>query len=196
MKHATRLVPRFLGRRLWPVQRSYRGGHDRNRVSLLGNGGVVSHRSAAELYGLGHLTADQHEFTVPSRRQTHRPDVRIHVRPLHDDEWASQGGLLPTGPQRIAADLLRSREDPEAVAQVAADALRRGYASPGELAAALAPGAAAYGFRRGGGAGLLEWLLDLTGDLDTSTWTGRASLSVVPRARASVTDGDSPNCSV
>jgi hypothetical protein len=73
MKHATRLVPRFPGRRLRPVQRSYRDGHDQYRVSLLGNGGVVSHRSAAELYGLGHLTADQHEFTVPSRRQTRRP---------------------------------------------------------------------------------------------------------------------------
>lgn len=82
------------------------------------------------------------------------------------------GGLLLTRPQRIAADLLRSREDPGAVAQVAADALRRDYASPGELAAVLAPGAAAHGFRRGDGAGLLEWLLDLTGDPDTSTWTG------------------------
>src|SRR5579871_5710057 len=32
--------------------------------------GVISHRSAAALYGLGHLAADQHEFTVPARRQT------------------------------------------------------------------------------------------------------------------------------
>lgn len=136
--------------------------------------GVVSHRSAAELYGLGHLPADQHEFTVPSRRQTRRPDVRIHVRPLHDDEWAGQGGLLLTRPQRIAADLLRSREDPEAVAQVVADALRRGYASPVEFTTALAPSAAVHGFRRGDGMSLLQWLLDLTGDPDSSRWMSQA----------------------
>ena len=136
--------------------------------------GVVSHRSAAALYGLGHLPADQHEFTVPARRQTRRPDVRIHVRPLHDGEWASQGGLLVTRPLRTAADLLRSREDPAAVAQVVIDALRREYASPGEFAATLAPSAAAHGFRRGDGISLLQWLLDLTGDPDGSRWASQA----------------------
>jgi hypothetical protein len=136
--------------------------------------GVVSHRSAAALYGLGHLTADQHEFTVPARRQTRRPDVLIHVRPLHDDEWASQGGLLVTRPQRIAVDLLRSREDPEAVAQVVADALRHGYASPGGFAAAMAPGASLHSFRRGDGMSLLQWLLDLAGDPDSSRWVSQA----------------------
>jgi hypothetical protein len=136
--------------------------------------GVVSHRSAAALYGLGHLTADQHEFTVPARRQTRRPDVRIHVRPLSDDEWASQGGLLVTRPQRTAADLLRSREDPEAVAQVVVDALRQGYSSPGEFAAALAPSAARHGLRRGDGMSLLQWLLDLAGDPDSSRWLSLA----------------------
>jgi hypothetical protein len=136
--------------------------------------GVVSHRSAAALYGLGHLPADQHEFTVPARRQTRRPDVRIHVRPLHDGEWASRGGLLVTTPPRTASDLLRAREDPAAVAQVAADALRRGHASPGKLAAALAPSATAHGFRREDGVSLLQWLLDLTGDPDSSRWVRQA----------------------
>jgi hypothetical protein len=136
---------------------------------------VVSHRSAAVLYGLGHLTADQHEFTVPTRRQTRRPDVRIHVRPVHDGEWASLGGLLLTRPQRIASDLIRSREDPEAVAQVVADALRKGYASPGEFAVTLATSAAAiHGFRRGDGMSLLQWLLDLAGDPNTGRWMSQA----------------------
>ena len=35
--------------------------------------GVVSHRSAAALYGLGHLPADRHEFIAPSRRQPDGP---------------------------------------------------------------------------------------------------------------------------
>jgi Transcriptional regulator, AbiEi antitoxin len=136
--------------------------------------GVVSHRSAAALYGLGHLTADQHEFTVPARRQIRRPDVRIHVRPLSDDEWASQGGLLLTRPQRTAADLLRSREDPEAVAQVVVDALRQGHSSPAEFAAALAPSSARHGLRRGDGISLLQWLLDLVRDPDSSRWLSLA----------------------
>ena len=143
--------------------------------------GVISHRSAAALYGLGHLPADQHEITVPARRQTRRLDVRIHVRPLHDGEWASRGGLLVTRPQRTAADLLRSREDPEAVAQVVADALRRGHASPDEFAAALAPSAAAHGFRRGNGLSVLQWLLDLTGDPDSS---GRMNQTRTPEQAA------------
>ena len=34
--------------------------------------GVVSHRSAAAVYALGHLPADRHEFTLAKRRQTRR----------------------------------------------------------------------------------------------------------------------------
>ena len=135
---------------------------------------MVSHRSAAALYGLGHLPADQHEFTVPARRQTRRPDVRIHVRHLHESEWASLGGILLTKPPRIASDLIRSREDPEAVAQIVADTLRRSYASPGDLASALAPYAAAHGFVRRDGTALLQWLLDLAGDPDSSKWISQA----------------------
>jgi hypothetical protein len=138
------------------------------------NEGVVSHRSAAALYGLGHLPADQHEFTVPVRRQTRNPEVRIHVRHLHEGEWASLSGILLTKPPRIASDLIRSREDPEAVAQMVADSLRRGHASPGDFATALAQNAAAHGFRRGDGTAFLQWLLDLTGDTDSSKWISQA----------------------
>lgn len=35
--------------------------------------GVVSHRSAAALYGLGHLPADRHEFTIPNRNNPGGP---------------------------------------------------------------------------------------------------------------------------
>lgn len=136
--------------------------------------GVISHRSAAAVYGLGQLPADQHEFTVPVRRQTRRPDVRIHVRQIKDGEWASLDGLLLTRPPRIASDLIRAREDPEAVARIVTDALRRGHSTPSEFAAALSPGAAAYGFRRGDGLAALTWLLDLTGDPDTAKWISQA----------------------
>src|SRR5215218_3416569 len=82
--------------------------------------GVVSYRSAAAVYGLGHLPADRHEFTLPARRQSRRSDVRLHHRQMADGEWISHRGLPVTRPARIAADLLADREDPEAVAQIVA----------------------------------------------------------------------------
>ena len=42
--------------------------------------GVASHRSAAVLYGLGHLPADRHEFTLSERLDSRRPDVGLHHR--------------------------------------------------------------------------------------------------------------------
>ena len=132
--------------------------------------GVVSHRSAAAVYGLGHLPPDRHEFTLPARRQSRRPDVRLHHRQVKDGEWLSLRGLPVTRPSRIVADLLADREDPEAVAQIVADAIRGAYDHPGTFADALAPHAAKFGLRRQDGIGLLRWLLDLVGDPQTPEW--------------------------
>lgn len=140
--------------------------------------GVVSHRSAAVVYGIGHLPADTHEFTAPKRKQSRRPDVRIHRRPLEPGEWVEMRGLLVTRPSRIAADLLREREDPEAVAHLIADALRHVYDYPSTFADALAPYAAQFGFRRGDGLALLRWLLDLVGDPESPRWLKEARSGV------------------
>lgn len=136
--------------------------------------GVVSHRSAAALYGLGHLPADRHEFTLPVRRQSRKPDVRLHQRDLTDSERITLRGLPVTRPARIAADLLADREDPEGVGHVIADAIRSVYDYPGTFADALAPHAAKFGLRRHDGIALLGWLLDLVGDPATETWLGEA----------------------
>lgn len=132
--------------------------------------GVVSHRSAAALYGIGHLPADAHEFTLPTRKQTRRPDVRIHRGAVTAADNATVHGLPVTRPSRIAADLLTDHEDPGAVAQVVADALRAGLDDPGSFVDALGPHAATFDFRRGDGTGLLRWLLDLSADPDRSRW--------------------------
>ncbi len=134
----------------------------------------MSHRSAAALYGLGHLPADVHEFTVPQRRQTRRHDVRLHQRSIGDGEWVVVGGLPTTRPVRVASDLLEQREDPEAVGQVIADAIRDGHEEPGAFAAALAGLAARFGRRPGDGVGLLRWLLGQIGDASAQGWLGRA----------------------
>jgi hypothetical protein len=136
--------------------------------------GVVSHRSAAELYGLGHLNADRHEFTFPARRQSRRADVRLHHRPLGDHDWGATRGILVTRPARISADLLAEHEDPEAVGHVIADSIRAGQEYPANFAAALSPIAARFGLRRGDGLALLRWLLDLTGDPDVPLWISQA----------------------
>jgi predicted transcriptional regulator of viral defense system len=136
--------------------------------------GIVSHRSGASLYGLGHLPADVHEFTLPKRRQVRRPDVQIHRRKLADDEWIILRGLPVTRPSRIAADLLADREDPEAVGQVIADALRGGNDYAETFVETLGPHAAQFGLRRGDGVALLRWLLDLVGDPQTSRWMEEA----------------------
>jgi hypothetical protein len=151
--------------------------------------GVVSHRSAAALYGFGHLPADAHEFTLPKRRQTRRPDVRAHQRPLDRGEFVNLGGLPVTRPSRIASDLLYDREDPEAVAHLVADAIRAGHDYPGTFADALAPHATRFGLRRGDGPGLLRWLLELVGDPETTRWMTEAQAHT-DRTTASATAAD------
>lgn len=136
--------------------------------------GVVSHRSAAALYGFGHLPADGHDFTLPRRRQSRRPDVRLHQRHLEDREWIDLRGLPVTRPSRIASDLLYDREDPEAVGHLIADAIRSVYDYPGTFADALASHAPRFGLRQGDGLALLRWLLDLVGDPETSRWMAQA----------------------
>jgi predicted transcriptional regulator of viral defense system len=123
--------------------------------------GVVSHRSAAAIHGLGELPADRHEFVLTGRRQTKRPDVRIHRGELRRDEWELLRGLPVTTPARTAADLLGDREDPGAVARVIADALESKGESAGNFPAELARWSGALGLRRGDGDAALEFLLNL-----------------------------------
>ena len=134
--------------------------------------GVVSHRSAAALFGLGHLPADQHEFTLPVRRQSRRSDVRLHRGDVGGSVHLR--GLPVTPPSVIVDDLLSEREDPTAVAHVVADAIREGYERPGAMADVLTSRAGSFGLRPGDGLRLLSWLLDLVGDPDTARWMAEA----------------------
>ena len=136
--------------------------------------GVVSYRSAASVYGLGDLTADEHEFTLPKRRQSRRPDVRFHRAQLVAGEWLNMAGLLVTRPSRIAADLLRDGVEPEAVATIVAGALDSIKDYPGTVADAVAPLASRFGLRSHDGLGLLRWLLELSGRSEVGVWMDEA----------------------
>jgi len=125
--------------------------------------GIVSHGSAAALYGIGDLPADRHEFTLPTRRQSRRADVRLHRGRLENGEWIWLRGLPVTKPARIATDLLNDNEGLEAVAQITADAIRAGHDSAARFEEALARHASRFGLRRGDGLALLRWLLELVG---------------------------------
>lgn len=119
--------------------------------------GVVSHRSAAQVYELGDLIAEVHEFIVPMRRQTRRGDVRLRVGRVQASEWELVDGLPATRPQRLVADLLATREDGSAIAMIAAQAVRRGLVGRDELADSVDQYAPR--FRLPGGAALIEQLL-------------------------------------
>lgn len=140
--------------------------------------GLVSHRSAAAIYGLGDLPADRHEFTLPARRQSRRRDVRLHVARVPTSGWIRLRGLPVTRPSRIASDLLREHVEPQTVASIIADAIRSVYDYPHTFAEALGPRAAQFGLRRGDGLALLRWLLDLTGDIGAQRWLEEARVQV------------------
>jgi predicted transcriptional regulator of viral defense system len=118
---------------------------------------VVSHRSAAELYGLGDLVADTHEFNVAVRTQTRRQDVRLYLRQVPSGDRDVVGGLPVTAAHRIVADLLERYEDGSAVATIAVEAVRRGLTTAERITAAVAPLARRY--RVGDGVALANQLL-------------------------------------
>lgn len=122
---------------------------------------VVSHRSAARLYGLGTIPADVHEFTVTRRHQTRRPDVRLHHKRVGPSDWTAAGTLPVTTPQRIAADLLGDGADGGHVAVIVDQSLQRGLVDEEAMAAALGPYARTFGMTRGDGHQLVAYLRSL-----------------------------------
>src|ERR1700709_1535960 len=128
--------------------------------------GVVSHASAARLHQLGDLEADRYEFTLPTRKQSRRPDVRLHRGTLAANEVMTIAGLPVATPERIIVDLLADRHDGDHVARVLASAVQLRSIDLGRLAPRLAGFAAHFGFEGGDGKTLLDYLLELGGVAD------------------------------
>lgn len=124
---------------------------------------VVSHRSAAALHELGDLEADDLEFTSTVRKQTRRPDVRIHRLPLDHDEWTLVDGLPVTTIARTIGDLAAARTDGGHLAGAVCHAITRRGADDRRLAAALRPYAHYYGAPLGDGGEFLARLLQESG---------------------------------
>lgn len=131
---------------------------------------VVSHASAASLYGVGDLRADIHEFTTPHRWQTRRSDVKIHRGRVPDSDQILLKGLPATRAGRMIADLLADHVEPESVARITVQVLENIYDYPRVVASKLAPFASAFGLMSNDGIGLLQHFLDLAGTgLDRQT---------------------------
>lgn len=124
---------------------------------------LVSHASAAALYGVGDLRADIHEFTLPARHQTRRPDVRIHRGEVPERQRIVLAGLPATRAARMIGDLLADGLEPTSVAHITATTLDRVFDYPGDVAECIAPYASRFGFRRGDGSALLDHLLNMVG---------------------------------
>jgi predicted transcriptional regulator of viral defense system len=130
------------------------------------HGVVVTHASAARLHQLGDLEADRHEFTLPARKQTRRPDVRLHRGVLAPAEVVTIAGLPVATPERVIVDLLDDRHDGEHVARVLASAVRSRSIDLEQLTPRLSTFAVRFGFAAGEGGRVLDHLLELGGAAD------------------------------
>lgn len=101
--------------------------------------GVISHRSAVRLYGVGPLPSAGLEITIPpSSTQPAGEDLTVHKAVLSGDEFTDVHGMPVTSPGRTVVDLLGSTGwGPAEVGRVASAFLRQGWVSEQELAQAL-----------------------------------------------------------
>jgi hypothetical protein len=124
-----------------------------------GDVAVVSYRSAAVLHQLGDIDADVVEFTVASRHQVRRPDVRIHRGTVEASDWTLIDGLPVTTLLRTISDLASARLDRGHLAGVVRDALIEHNLPVKAAAAILDQHARAYGVTAGDGIALVELML-------------------------------------
>ena len=109
-----RIQARVRARLLQPLLRGvYQVGpvspaHVRERAAVLASGGeaLISHRSAASLWGMLPPLDDAHpvEVTLPER-DLRRAGVRVHRVTLEPDEMAETDGIPVTSPARTVLDL-------------------------------------------------------------------------------------------
>ncbi|MYS13915.1 hypothetical protein GTW73_08135 [Streptomyces sp. SID4982] len=109
--------------------------------------GVVSHASACLLHELGDIPAPEVEISVPRRRTTTEPFVRLRTAVLEGDEVTVVDGLPVTTPLRTIADLLRAKADGGHVGGVVAEAERRGLVDLDVLGDRVRPYARKYGLK-------------------------------------------------
>jgi predicted transcriptional regulator of viral defense system len=106
-------------------------------VPLRGNGAVVSHESALELYDLSDVIPTVVHLTVPRSERGTRPraGARLHTSedPPRGKEVRQIAGLPVTGPERSMFDALESGAQPEQIEMAIHQALDRGLTTASRL---------------------------------------------------------------
>lgn len=140
------------------------------------DGGVISHRSAVKIHGLGDLPADRVEITVPRRRTTRDPAVHLRRANLIDGDITVVDGLPVTTVQRTILDLLADNVDGGHVGDILADAAARNDLDFDTLASRAGMHAGTYGIRGRDGHALVRSLLQQASATDNSRRDEMAAL--------------------
>lgn len=109
----------------------------------------VTHRSAAELHGLGQLIPDKLEFVSTVQKRTRREDVRLRRRSVSDADITLVKGLPCTTVEKTIADLIESNEDLSLVADTFADGAKLNMVDFDHLSRLLEPLAKRNGYQSG-----------------------------------------------
>jgi len=159
------------------------------RTGLGRDDGVVSHRSATVLHSLGDIPAPEVELSVPRRRTTREPGVRLLTRPdLTEQDVVFVSGLPVTTPERTILDLLRDRADGGHVGRVIADADRRGLVDIEALGSTADGLGAGYGMPNASGRELLSALVSAVDQQLGADKVAAAVLSAFAAGAESVTE--------
>ncbi|ASR35176.1 hypothetical protein BAY61_09475 [Prauserella marina] len=141
------------------------------RTGLDPDGGVVSHVSATRVHEVGDLVADSVDLTVPRRRTSRDPAVRLRFprnRPLSSEDIVLVDGLPVTGLARTIIDLLDTHTDGSHLAEVIRDGVETDRLDLTTLAPRIGKYASRYGLRSPDGERLIEHLLGQIGSSITA----------------------------
>ena len=121
---------------------------------------VVSHTTAAEMWGIGDLWPDGAHFTVRSRRRSRQSGVRFHRADLGDDDWMLHpvSGLPVTTAARTITNLADEGHEPGYLLDLVADAAGASLVEKWELLEALTGKEEAFDLPAGDAAGLEDVL--------------------------------------
>lgn len=140
----------------WLALRPEMMAADRVHDPTLASESVISHTTAAELWGIGDLWPDGIHFTVNRRRQSRQPEVQFHRNKLDDHEWTlhPEHNLPITTAARTIVDLALDGHEPQHLLDLIADASEKQLLQEPELLSAFAGNETAFGLPKGDQEGL------------------------------------------
>jgi very-short-patch-repair endonuclease len=122
-------------------------GRERAALLACGDGSVISHRSAAALWGLIDQAPTTIDVTVRRGHRRTKPGIGLHRNRLSERDIRTRHGLLVTSPARTVIDLAR-RAGPAELERLIAEARAKRLIRDGELEKALAAGGSRPGTGR------------------------------------------------